>query len=560
MTFDAQRPTVPSIRDGKILIVDDDRDFLSSLRDLLEPEGYEVATASDPEGARRIAAEFRPDVALLDVKLGTANGIELIPVLKERLPDIACVVMTASAATENAEQAMRNGADDFLSKPINPTDLMRALNRCRRHQRLEREKQEVVAALRDSEEETRLLLESTAEAIYGIDPEGNCTFCNSACVAMLGYNDTCEFLGKHMHDLIHHTRPDGTRYPAEECLIYQAFRRGEGTHVEDEVLWRRDGSSFPAEYWSYPVRRDGEVVGAVVTFLDITERKRSERELLNAKGHLESQSRELEEMAEYLVHARDQAEAANRAKSEFLAAMSHELRTPLNAVIGFSEIIKNETFGPVGSVKYRDYASDIHESGQHLLGLINDILDLSKVESGTDELHEDKIEIPEIIRSALMLVGHRAEQDGIKLELELQDPLPALRADERKLKQILVNLLSNAIKFTDAGGAVTLRAWCRMDSGYVFQITDTGIGIAPEDIPKALSRFSQVDADLNRQYEGTGLGLPLTRALVEQHGGVLDLQSKIGVGTTVTVRFPAERILRSPHNAKAVNLAARNVG
>ncbi len=191
---------------------------------------------------------------------------------------------------------------------------------------------------------------------------------------------------------------------------------------------------------------------------------------------------------------------ADRAKSEFLAAMSHELRTPLNAIIGFSELIKNETFGPAGSVKCREYTSDIHESGQHLLSLINDILDLSKIESGADELHEDKLEIPEIIRSALKMVEHRAEQGGIKLELELADQLPALRADERKLKQILVNLLSNAIKFTEAGGEVTLRAWCRMDSGCVFQIVDTGIGIAPEDIPKSLSQFGQVDGDLNRQY------------------------------------------------------------
>ncbi len=266
-------------------------------------------------------------------------------------------------------------------------------------------------------------------------------------------------------------------------------------------------------------------------------------ELEEAQRTLERQGEDLVRFAEDLSVARDQAEIANRAKSEFLAAMSHELRTPLNAVIGFSEIIKNETFGPVGSVKYRDYASDIHDSGQHLLGLINDILDLSKVESGADELHEDKIEIPEIIRSALKLVGQRAQQRGIKLELELSDQLPALRADERKLKQILVNLLSNAIKFTDAGGEVTLRAWCRMDSGYVFQIVDTGIGIAPKDIPKALARFGQVEGDLNRRYEGTGLGLPLTKALVELHGGVLDLQSEFGVGTTVTVRFPAERIV-----------------
>ncbi len=281
---------------------------------------------------------------------------------------------------------------------------------------------------------------------------------------------------------------------------------------------------------------------------DTLEQRVSERTVA-----LKRQSKSLTRLADDLLVARDEARAADRAKSEFLAAMSHELRTPLNAVIGFSEIMKTETLGPIGSVKYREYAEDIHESGQHLLGLIDDILDLSKIESGADEFHEDTIEIPEIIRSVLMLVGQRAEQEGIKIELELPDQLPALRADERKLKQILANLLSNAVKFTDAGGEVTLRAWCRMDSGYVFQIVDTGIGIAPEDIPKALSRFGQVDGDLNRQYEGTGLGLPLTKALVEQQGGILDLRSEVGVGTTVTVRFPAERIVASLDNSDTLD-------
>jgi signal transduction histidine kinase len=240
--------------------------------------------------------------------------------------------------------------------------------------------------------------------------------------------------------------------------------------------------------------------------------------------------------------------------------MSHELRTPLNAVIGFSEILKDEIFGPIGSLKYRGYANDINESALHLLGLINDLLDLSKIESGTEELYEDTIEIPEIIRSSLKLVEQRAEYGRIKLKLELPDQLPALRADERKLKQILVNLLSNAVKFTAAGGEVTLRTWCRMDSGYVFQITDTGIGITPENIPKALLRFGQIDADLNRQYEGTGLGLPLTKALVEQHGGTLDLHSEVSVGTTVTVRFPSERIVHSPHDTKSIDAAAKKAG
>ena len=293
--------------------------------------------------------------------------------------------------------------------------------------------------------------------------------------------------------------------------------------------------------------------------------QQSEQALMERVADLEEAQRELERQGGDLVRlagdlkvARDQAEAANRAKSEFLAAMSHELRTPLNAVIGFSEVIKDERLGPGGGAKYRDYARDIHSSGKHLLDLINDILDLSKVESGTDELHEEDIEIPDITRSAMGLVRQRAEKEGVELKLEFLENAPALYADKRKLKQILVNLLTNAIKFTEAGGKVTLRTWCDGQSGYVFQVIDTGIGIAPEDTPKALSQFGRVDSDLNRAYEGTGLGLPLTKALAEQHGGSLDLQSEVGVGTTVTVTFPAARIAQVPQDRHFLRIDDRH--
>ncbi len=240
--------------------------------------------------------------------------------------------------------------------------------------------------------------------------------------------------------------------------------------------------------------------------------------------------------------ARSAAESANHAKSKFLATMSHELRTPLNAIIGFAEVIKDQAFGSVGNVKYCDYANDIHDSGRHLLALINDILDLSKVESGAEELYEENIEVPDLVRSAVSLVRQRAMDGRVELELNIRRELPLLHADERKFKQILVNLLTNAIKFTDPGGVVTFKAWYRAESGFVFQVIDTGMGIAPEDIPKALSQFGQVDNALSRQYEGTGLGLPLSKSLVELHGGSFDLQSKVGVGTTITMRLPARRI------------------
>ena len=297
--------------------------------------------------------------------------------------------------------------------------------------------------------------------------------------------------------------------------------------------------------------------GFISTCTDITERKRAEdklrlheeglirrnAELDLARGIYEKQGAQMAALAEDLSLARQEAEATSRAKTEFLANVSHELRTPLNAIIGLSEIVKDELLGPVGEPKYRDYADDIHKSGHHLLELINDILDISKVESGRDELNEEIISVPDLVHSALTLTRQRAIDDRIELVIDCPEDLPPLNADNRKMKQILVNLLSNAIKFTEADGKVTLKAWCRPESGYVFQVIDTGIGIALDDIPKALSIFGQIDGEISRKNKGTGLGLPLTKALTELHSGSLDLQSEPGIGTTVTVRLPRERIV-----------------
>ncbi len=244
-----------------------------------------------------------------------------------------------------------------------------------------------------------------------------------------------------------------------------------------------------------------------------------------------------------LLEAMEQTELANRAKSEFLANMSHELRTPLNAVIGFSEMISAEMFGPLGHPRYKEYAEDIHASGTHLLDIINELLDLSKIEAGKHEIEECDLIAAEVVDSAVRLVKDRAVAAAVELSSCVADRLPGLRADERAVKQILLNLLSNAIKFTPAGGKVTVSVGLDAERRFVLSVSDTGIGIAEKDIGQALAPFGQIETALTRSHKGSGLGLPVVEGLVGLHGGTFELASEVGVGTTATVRFPAERAI-----------------
>jgi two-component system cell cycle sensor histidine kinase PleC len=244
--------------------------------------------------------------------------------------------------------------------------------------------------------------------------------------------------------------------------------------------------------------------------------------------------------------ARTKAETASRTKSEFLANMSHELRTPLNAVLGFSEIIKDRAFGDGALDRYAEYGQHIHASGKHLLGLIGDILDLSKIEAGKRELDEGPVDLREQAADALRFVAMHAEKKRLKLELDAPAAI-VLRADERAIRQIIVNLLSNAVKFTPDGGSVTLALARSTDGGAAIVVRDTGVGIKPDELEKVLERFGQARHDVaNANDQGTGLGLPIVKGLVELHGGTMRMESTLGEGTTVTVILPPYRMTHAP--------------
>lgn len=292
------------------------------------------------------------------------------------------------------------------------------------------------------------------------------------------------------------------------------------------------------------------LVGALVDH-HLAQRTSDEAERLRAHiTELEQTRDALERTSTDLTEALIAADAANKTKSQFLAAMSHELRTPLNAVIGFSEIMEVETFGPLGSPKYKQYAHDIHSSGSHLLSLINDILDLSRLDAGQADLKDDSVDMGALAVETLRMVATQAKAAGVTLVNEISPALPVVTADNRRICQVLLNLLSNAVKFTPAGGTVSVR--CVQDArGLVTSVTDTGIGIAPENIARAFERFGQVDSTLARKYEGSGLGLPLARELIELHGGTLTLESILNEGTIATFVLPAERIVHKADHAAA---------
>jgi len=399
-------------------------------------------------------------------------------------------------------------------------------------------------SLRQSEAHSRLLLESAGEGIYGVDTNGRCVFFNPAGAQMLGYEHAERLLGKDMHAIMHHSYPDGSPYPADNCRAAQTYRDGQPAHVDNEVFWRANGSSIPVEYRSHPIYRNGRLAGAVVNFSNISQRKRAEADVRAAHDALATERAQLADRVAERTAELDRANAElariARAKDEFLAAMSHELRTPLTSILGLSETLQDGLLGRL-SEQQAKAAHTIHENGAHLLALINDILDLAKVESGKMELLWDQVPAAQLWDASLRMIRQSAERKGLSISTNIDPAVQLLRGDGRRLKQMLVNLLGNAVKFTPNGGSIGLDVTGDRDQHRVrISVWDTGIGIPAEQQERLFEPFVQLDSGLSRQYDGSGLGLALLHGMVELHGGDIAVESEVGRGSRFEVTLPWE--------------------
>jgi PAS domain S-box-containing protein len=367
--------------------------------------------------------------------------------------------------------------------------------------------------LRDNEQFLRQITDALPGIVYYKDMNRRYRFANQRYVEWFGIDPatmpgktTIEVIGEEFYAQIR-------EYEYRALSGETAFFEGTWARPDGETRWYR------ASYMPH-MDADGTVLGMIGLSVDITDQKRHDADL---------------------AAAHEEAEKSSRAKTEFLSNMSHELRTPLNSVIGFSDILAGQMFGPLGSDDYVGYAKDINDSARHLLQLINDILDVSRIERGKLSLDEHRIDVRHLLMSCSRLASKRADRDHAEIVVEAPSSLPALLADERRVKQILINLLSNATKFTPDEGRVTVSASLDAANRFILAVSDDGIGIDEDDIETVMSPFGQVDGSLARNYEGAGLGLPLSRQLAEMHGADLSLESSLGEGTVVTVSFPPER-------------------
>lgn len=373
----------------------------------------------------------------------------------------------------------------------------------------------------------RLILESTGEGLYGIDLDGNCTFINLAAADMIGYRPD-EVTGRNMHELIHHTKEDGSPYPVEECPIFRSFKIGRGVHVDHEVMWRRDGIPFPVRYSSYPIIDRGVVSGAVVSMSDVTQRRRLEQSLRDANARLSEAYAKEREVVEQL-------RGLDQLKNEFVAMVAHDLKSPMTVIGGLADMMTLR-WDRLDDDRKLEFLSIISDSIHKLAGLVDDVLQIARIES-----NEFSYDVAPFDLIALARRTASEMSQGRVIEVVAGDDLPPANADEQRVWQVVTNLVSNALKFSPGDTVVEVEVAHDDDDVLRLSVRDQGQGIRPEEMSKLFQKFSRLSQTGATEAKGTGLGLYICKRMIEDQGGRIWAESVLGEGSRFSFTLPVAR-------------------
>jgi signal transduction histidine kinase/CheY-like chemotaxis protein len=503
----------------QLLVAEDSEDDFEILLRELRKGGYAVSAErvkSPPELEDALARSW--DLLISDWSMPGFGGLQVLEAISARGLDLACIIVSGTPGEEAAVEALRAGALDFLSKD-KPRRIVPAVQRALREAADRRARVHVERELRFSEARYRTGFELAPEPLLAYDLDRRVILEANAKATGLFQCSREDLRSSDLHALSPHRQPDGQL--SNDIASHYIARALAGESPQFLWVFQARGQMIPTETRIINLATVGRNL-AQINITDLRERLRAD-EIRRRSAELEAQNRRIQE--------------ASRLKSEFLANMSHELRTPLNAIIGFAELLHDGQVDP-SSPTHKEFLGDILSSGRHLLQLINDVLDLAKVEAGKLEFRPEHVEVVRLVGEVIAILRTTAAHKQIRLETQLDPEVTELTLDPARLKQVAYNYLSNALKFTPYGGSVTLRVRAEGDDKFRLEVQDTGIGISPEDLGRLFVEFQQLEAGAAKRHQGTGLGLALTRRLVEAQGGSVGVKSTVGEGSTFHVCLP----------------------
>lgn len=508
----AKDTIMPAKTGLRILLVDDDIDLLGSIYDMLELEddSFVIQTATDFDSAVGIIDGFQPDLALLDIKLGTANGIDLVPLLKHARHDTVCIMMTAFRDAQYAIDALRSGADDFLHKPVEPELLFKTVHHYQAIQNTLREKQL-------ADKRFRVIFEQSYEHLFVLNQAGEIVDINHTALSFYGL-DKQEVLGSFFG-----TTPWWITSPRNLSMISSTLNKAiKGEQISHEFQLRHaNGDEYVFEFTFTPILdENSNTQMLILEGRDITARIKTEKNIIYINQALEQR---VQQRTHELEIARDEADKANRAKTAFLSQMSHELRTPMNAILGFTQIMEINDDEPLQPMQ-RKYLQEIYTASEHLMSLINQVLNLSRIEAGRFEVDLAPVLISEIVNNTLSLT----ESLIVDRQLSVDNGIAVsdktyVTADSQAFSQVMINLLSNAIKYNRQQGSIILRSAPATGGYQRISVQDTGVGIPKDKYDAVFAPFERIEN--TQSADGTGIGLNISRHMIEMMGGRIGFDS-----------------------------------